>query len=501
MTTFEELGLDPAIIDIVKRAGYKEPTGIQEKAIPLILDGEDVIGGSATGSGKTFAFGSGIIHHIIKGDGIQGLVLVPTRELAEQVYEALKLFAAYKKLSVARIYGGVSFGPQLKALEKAEIVVATPGRLLDHMRQENIFLDNVHHLVLDEADMMLDMGFIPDVQQIIKACPENRQTLLFSATIPPQIKDLADRFLYKPVKVSHETYVDPSKLAQYYYVVPRNLKLSLAVHLLQQEMADVVMIFCNSRIITERVAKGLKNNGVNAEAIHGGLSQARRNTLLEKFHAGRLQVLICTDVAARGLDINDVSHVYNYDIPKDSKQYVHRIGRTARAGKEGMVFNILSDQDYDNFNRVLNETQFNIQEMPLPSVKKIDMPRNAGGRDSRDDGRGRPSSGGRFGGRSDGRSRDGNRGGSRDGGRGRPSGRNDGNRSSGNRSSGPRTKSRDGNREGGNRSEGRGRNQSSGNRGGSRDSGRGRPSRPVGNRPQGSGNRGPSRGFNQGRKD
>lgn len=380
MTTFKELGLDDAIIDVVTKAGYKEPTGIQEKAIPLILEGEDVIGGSATGSGKTFAFGSGIIYHIRKGEGIQGLVLVPTRELAEQVYEALKLFASYKKLSVARIYGGVAFNPQLKALETAEIIVATPGRLLDHMRQENISLKNVHHLVLDEADMMLDMGFIPDVKQIIEECPTNRQTLLFSATLPEQIKEIADHYMYQPIKVSHETYVDPSKLIQSYYVVPRNLKLSLAVHLLQEEKADLVMIFCNSRIITERVARGLKNNKVNAEAIHGGLSQARRNTILEKFHARKLPVLICTDVAARGLDISDVTHIYNYDIPKDSKQYVHRVGRTARAGKEGVVYNILSDVDYDNFNRVLNETGFDIKELPLPHLRKVDMPREAGGR-------------------------------------------------------------------------------------------------------------------------
>ncbi|MFW5977328.1 MAG: DEAD/DEAH box helicase [Candidatus Nanoarchaeia archaeon] len=384
MKTFTNLGLDSDMLQAIDRMGYTQPTGIQEKAIPLILQGKDLLAGSATGSGKTFAFASGLIQKITSGKGVQILVLVPTRELAEQVKDAMNSFARFKKLTTAVIYGGVSFNPQFDALKKADIIVATPGRLLDHLQRGSARLDNVKHLVLDEADMMLDMGFIPDVTKIIKQCPlKGRQTLLFSATMPPEIRYLAKDFMKDPQKINHQTYVDPSKMNQSYYVVPNNLKLSLLVHLLKEDTSGLVMIFCNSRRITESVAKGLQKNGLDAQEIHGGLSQARRNAILKQFHKNKLLALVCTDVAARGLDIPDVTHIYNYDIPRDAKQYIHRAGRTARAGKDGSVVNILSDRDYDNFNKVLYEnSDMDIVEKKRPFLERIELP-SAGNRRSK----------------------------------------------------------------------------------------------------------------------
>lgn len=384
MKTFTSLGLDSDMLQAIDKMGYTQPTGIQEKAIPLILEGKDLLAGSATGSGKTFAFASGLLQKIQPNKGVQILVLVPTRELAEQVKDAVNDFARFKKLKTAVIYGGVSFNPQFDALKKADIVVATPGRLLDHLQRGSVNLSGAKHLVLDEADMMLDMGFIPDVTRIIQECPqEGRQTLLFSATMPPEIRYLAKDFMKDPQKIHHQTYVDPSKMNQCYYVVPNNLKLSLLVHLLKEDTSGLVMVFCNSRRITESVAKGLQKNGLDAQEIHGGLSQARRSKILKDFHKNKLLALVCTDVAARGLDIPDVTHVYNYDIPNDAKQYVHRAGRTARAGKDGSVVNILADRDYDNFNQVLyHNSDMAIVEKKRPFLERIELP-TAGQRNSR----------------------------------------------------------------------------------------------------------------------
>ncbi|PIN76507.1 ATP-dependent RNA helicase, partial [Candidatus Woesearchaeota archaeon CG10_big_fil_rev_8_21_14_0_10_47_5] len=326
----------------VEEEGFEKPTEVQEKAIPLVLAGRDVIAGSATGSGKTLVFGSGIIQHSEKGRGIQALVLTPTRELAVQITDALRKFSKHKPLEIAVVYGGISINPQILRLRKADVVVGTPGRLLDHIGRRTIDLSNVKILVLDEADRMLDMGFIDDVKQIIRQCPEKRQTLLFSATISDDIVDLARRYMKNPAKVSAESYVDPRKLTQFYYDVPDNLKFSLLVHLLKHEKSGLVMVFCNSRRNTDFVANNLRLAGIDALATHGGLSQDQRNKTMKRFNSEHVCVLVCTDVAARGLDIKGVSHIYNYDIPSESKQYIHRIGRTARAGKEGKAISILS---------------------------------------------------------------------------------------------------------------------------------------------------------------
>lgn len=352
---------------------FERPSEIQEKSIPLILAGRDVIAGSATGSGKTLAFASGILQGSERGKGIQALVLTPTRELAEQVAKALTKFAKYSPLGIVAVYGGVGINPQIRGLKTADVVVGTPGRILDHLERNTLKLGRVKTLVLDEADRMFDMGFKEDVERIIRKCPQERQTLLFSATISKDVVRLAQRHMKKPLQVSVESYVDPKKLVQTYYDVGDDMKFSLLVHLLKHESSDLVMVFCNTKRNTDKVAKNLRFSGIDAQAIHGGLPQGKRNNIMEMFHSGKSCVLVCTDVAARGLDIQGVSHVYNYDIPRESKQYIHRIGRTARAGAEGKAINILSSKDYENFSNVLKDNDVEITEEMLPVLEKTAM--------------------------------------------------------------------------------------------------------------------------------
>ena len=369
---FTELGLTKELEDTIARLGFERPTEIQEKTIPSVIKGFDIIGESATGSGKTLAFGCGIIERVMPNRGLQALILTPTRELAEQVKKDIREFSYNKKLKIITVFGGVSINPQIHDLRTAEVVIATPGRLLDHLQRRTVNLSRVNLLVLDEADRMLDMGFIDDVEQIIKQCPRERQTLFFSATISQRIKDLANRYMKQPIKVMARNQVDPSKLKQVYYDIHKSLKMSLLVHLLKNEKAGLVMVFCNTRKNTDFVVKNLKANRVNAIAIHGGLSQNKRTRTINMFDNAKVSVLVCTDVAARGLHISDVSHIYNYDIPKDSNDYVHRIGRTARAGESGKVINLLCDYDYDNFSRVLRDfSEFRIDKMDKPYIEKV----------------------------------------------------------------------------------------------------------------------------------
>ncbi len=398
MSKFEELGLNSEILKVIEEQKFEKPTEIQAKGIPVVLKGQDVIGGSATGSGKTLVFGSAIIHKVEKGKGTQALVLTPTRELAVQVAQEIKKFSRHKPMGIAMVYGGVGINPQIDKLRTSEVVVGTPGRILDHIERRTINLSRVRILVLDEADRMLDMGFIDDVERIIRQCPRERQTLLFSATIYPEIADIAKRYMINPIKISAEKYVDPSKMAQEYYDTPHNMKFSLLAHFMKHEHSGLVLIFCNTRRNTDFVAKALKSTGVKAMAIHGGFSQNNRTKALESLTSNRIQVLVCTDVAARGLDIKGVSHVYNYDIPKDSKEYVHRIGRTARAGEQGKVINILSERDYENFSRVLSDSQIKIAKKEMPHVEKVAVKTEGQGRRPFHRSNQHSMGGGRFGG-------------------------------------------------------------------------------------------------------
>jgi ATP-dependent RNA helicase DeaD len=460
MEKFKVLGLSEQLLKSLKEEGFEAPREIQEKAIPLALAGKDIIGGSETGSGKTLAFGAGIIEKTKEGDGIQALILTPTRELADQVANEMAKFGKYKGLKVVAIYGGVSMNPQIEDLRDADIVVGTPGRILDHLEHRTLNLSDVRFLVLDEADRMLDMGFIEDVERIIKACPSERQTFLFSATISPDIAHIAKRHMKHPVDISAGERVDPSKLHQIYYDVPSNQKFSLLVHLLKHEKGGLVMIFCNTRHNADFVAHNLKKNQIKAVAIHGGLAQNKRSRIMEEFKSSEVYALVCTDVAARGLDIEGISHVYNYDSPKTSKEYIHRIGRTARAGKEGIAITIVSQRDYLNFRNMLEDPDIVIKQVELPkdlerAFMQINISEDRGrfsGRGGFRDRGGREGGGRGFGGRGGGRGFGGRGGGgsSRGGGssfggrkyegrredKGEGSGRREGGRSFGGRSGG-----------------------------------------------------------------
>lgn len=372
MKTFEELGLSHEMLEVLKELKLEIPSEIQEKTIPLVLAGRDVIGGSSTGSGKTLAFASGIVENLQKNKSVQALVLTPTRELAEQVADSIKKFSKHKKLNVLAVYGGVSINTQIRKIQNTDIVVGTPGRILDHMRRGTLNLGKVKFLVLDEVDRMFDMGFQKDVEGILKECPKKRQTMLFSATISQEMNYLARKYTQNPVEISVKSHIDPSKLKQVYYNVPDGLKFSLFVHLLKKEKSNLVMVFCSTRHNVDFVARNLNNLGIKGKAIHGGMIQKKRNQVLSEFNSKNgVNFLVCTDVAARGLDIQGVSHVYNYDLPKTSIEYIHRIGRTARAGQEGMAISILCSRDYENFSNILRDEKLKIEEVKTPWFEKV----------------------------------------------------------------------------------------------------------------------------------
>lgn len=368
MKTFEELGVREDLLTAIKKIGFYEPTEIQTASIPLILAGKDIIAGSNTGSGKTFAFGAGVIQQLHPQGGVQALILVPTRELAEQMLHAFQSFCKKTPIRIAAVYGGVAIGPQFKALRQSEIVIGTPGRTLDHLERRTLKLDRVKHLVLDEADRMLDMGFLPDIKRILKQSPTEKQVLLFSATMPTEIKKLAGQFMNNPEHINLAEQVDPSKLSQETYLVNGKSKQELLTHLIREENEkELVIVFCNTRSQVDNTTKRLKKEGIKATAIHGGLSQNQRLRVIKVFNSkNNLNVLVCTDVAARGLDIPGVTHVYNYDIPREPKQYIHRIGRTARAGADGKAINLVSERDMGNYRQVLRNNSLKIPQLDVP---------------------------------------------------------------------------------------------------------------------------------------
>lgn len=357
---FEKLGLKHDIVERIRALRIETPTPIQQKAIPIALKGKDIIGGSATGSGKTLAFAAPIIQNLKPEGYVQALILTPTRELSEQVSNHIKKYAGEKGVKILAIYGGVNIENQIRKLYNADVIVGTPGRIIDHLKRRTLSLDKVKILVLDECDRMFDMGFYQDVEYIISKCPKERQTMMFSATVSADIDHFSKKHTHNAKIISVEQQVDPSKLKQKYYDVPDSLKFSLLVQLLKKESSRLVMVFCNTRSNADFVAKNLQKQGINAHVIHGGLDQKKRLKIIEEFHKKQINVLVCTDVAARGLDIKGVTHVYNYDIPKDSVEYIHRIGRTARAGREGEAINILASRDYDNFRKIMSKLSINM---------------------------------------------------------------------------------------------------------------------------------------------
>jgi len=366
---FEDMNIEESILGSLNDIGFEQPTRIQSETIPIIKQGYDVIGQSETGSGKTAAFGIPLVEKVVKGNKIQALVLAPTRELALQIANDLTKYSRFKGLYIQTVYGGVSMLPQVYGLRKAEIVVGTPGRILDHMQRGNLDLNSLKIFVLDEADKMIDMGFIDDIEMIEKHIPKNRQTLLFSATMPESLIRIRERFTNNAKKIKTETKVREDVLRQYYCDIDHKAKFSLLVHLINQEKPNLAIIFCNSRRETDLVSRNLECNGINATVLHGGLSQQRREEVMESFHKGITRVLVATDVAGRGLDIKNVTHIFNYNIPKDAEEYTNRIGRTARAGESGKAISILCREDHDSFRKIINNFSYDIKKMEVSDFR------------------------------------------------------------------------------------------------------------------------------------
>ncbi len=346
-TEFSKLGLCDALAFAVQEMGYVTPTPIQVQAIPVVLKGGDVIGSAQTGTGKTAAFALPIIQRLASHGKLRCLILEPTRELALQVEEAFQKFAKFTDLNVTIVYGGVGYGKQLEDLKRGmDILAATPGRLLDHMEQGNVSLKDVDILVLDEVDRMLDMGFLPDVKRIVQKTPASRQTLFFTATVPPEIASLASWALRDPVKVAVDRQRSPAETVSHaFYPVVASQKFDLLQLLLEQTEFKSVLIFSRTRMGADRIAHRLQAKGHTVAVMHSDRSQRERIEALDGFKSGKFEVLVATDIAARGLDIAGVSHVVNYDVPENAEDYVHRIGRTGRAHHTGDAFTLVTEDD------------------------------------------------------------------------------------------------------------------------------------------------------------
>jgi ATP-dependent RNA helicase RhlE len=369
---FEELKLAPAILKAVREQGYETPTAIQAQAIPVVLDGLDLMGGAQTGTGKTAAFTLPMLHRLsmsrsaqnkFGGTGIRALVLTPTRELAAQVEEAIRTYGKYLQLTSTVIFGGVGMNPQISQVKKGvDILVATPGRLLDLLQQGVLDLGQVQILVLDEADRMLDMGFIHDVKKVLAVVPKDKQSLLFSATFSDEIRDLANGLLKNPQSIQ----VTPpnttvQRITQLIYPVGRSKKKALLAHIIQENNWSQVLVFTRTKFGANNVAEFLSKNGITAMALHGNKSQTARTQALAGFKSGDVRALVATDIAARGIDIDDLPHVVNYEIPNVSEDYVHRIGRTGRAGADGAAINLVC-MDEEGFMRDIERfTKQNIE--------------------------------------------------------------------------------------------------------------------------------------------
>ena len=355
--SFAELALAPEVLHAVLDAGYTHPTPIQQQAIPLALEGRDLIGLAQTGTGKTAGFTLPIVHNLISAPitddkgapvhRVRVLILTPTRELAAQVEESFRKYGKYTTLRVVPIFGGVGIEPQSKALRGGvDVVVATPGRLLDHMERQNVAFDDLEVLVLDEADRMLDMGFAPQLNRIVAEIPPYRQTLLFSATMPPEVEALARTYLRKPVVVQIGRRSEAvSTVTHAVYPVPRERKTMLLVELLKEANMDSVLIFTRTKHGADRVVRHLEDAGIAATAMHADKSQGERTRALEDFKSGKIRVLVATDIAQRGLDVSGISHVINYDVPQQPEDYVHRIGRTGRAAETGDAYTFMSPDE------------------------------------------------------------------------------------------------------------------------------------------------------------
>jgi len=373
ITTFGEIELSKKVLQAVSDMGFEEPSPIQSQTIPLVLEGHDVVGQAQTGTGKTAAFGIPTIEKIVDGSRhIQALVLTPTRELAIQIAEEFNKIGKYKRVKTLPIYGGQSIDRQIRSLKfGVQIVVGTPGRLLDHIRRNTIKLENVKTLILDEADEMLDMGFVDDIEAILEQLSsEDRQTLLFSATMPGPIAKIAGKYMNNPktITISRENLTVPL-IDQVYYETRE--KLESLCRVLDVEETGKIIVFCRTKKGVDDLVASLQARGYMSDGLHGDLSQSQRDRVMKKFREGKLEILVATDVAARGIDIDDITHVINYDIPQDHESYVHRIGRTGRAGKKGVAMTFIDPREYRQLKLIERLAKTKIVRKALPSFADI----------------------------------------------------------------------------------------------------------------------------------
>ena len=373
---FEELELCPEILKAVKHMGFEEASPIQSKAIPAIMSGKDVIGQAQTGTGKTAAFGIPLLEKIDpKNKKLQAIVLCPTRELAIQVAEEIRNLAKYMHgIKVLPIYGGQEIVKQIRSLKSGtQLVIGTPGRVMDHMRRKTMKMDHVHTIVLDEADEMLDMGFREDIETILVKIPEEHQTLLFSATLSPEILDITKRFQKNPefIKIVRKELTVPN-IEQYYFDVKEKTKLDALCRIIDVYDPKLAMVFCNTKKRVDDLVEMLQGRGYFAEGLHGDLKQAQRDKVMQKFRNGTIEILVATDVAARGIDVDDIDVVFNYDVPQDEEYYVHRIGRTGRAGKAGKAFTFCVGKEIYKLRDIMRYTKTKIQQQKLPTLSDVE---------------------------------------------------------------------------------------------------------------------------------
>ncbi|SEF68230.1 ATP-dependent RNA helicase DeaD [Caloramator fervidus] len=374
--SFKELNLSKEILKAIEDLGFEEATPIQSKAIPTALQGKDIIGQAQTGTGKTVAFGIPAIQIIDTNvNKIQSIILCPTRELAIQVSEELKKLSKYiKQLNILPIYGGQSIERQIKALKNgAHIIIGTPGRIIDHINRGTLKLDDVRMFILDEADEMLNMGFIEDIEYILQKTPKDKQTLLFSATMPGPILDLAKKYLKNPeyIKVVHKELTVPT-IEQYYFEVKEKDKIEVLSRLLDIYNPNLALVFCNTKKRVDEVVTSLQARGYNAGALHGDMKQPQRDKVMLKFRTGQIDILVATDVAARGIDVENVDVVFNFDVPQDEEYYVHRIGRTGRAGRYGRAFTFVSGKEIYKLRDIQKYTKTKIKLEKIPTLHDVE---------------------------------------------------------------------------------------------------------------------------------
>ena len=374
-TKFEDIGLSPELVQAVSDMNYTQATGIQAQAIPLLMQGADVIGRSSTGTGKTAAFGIPAVERIESGlKAPQVLVLSPTRELAMQIAGEIRKFAKYKPgVCVAAVYGGAPMDAQIRALRAANIVIGTPGRVMDHMRRHTLRLDDLRTVVLDEADEMLNMGFLDDIQTILAETPDTRQTVLFSATMPPAILKITDKFLHDPQTVDIRTGQRTiAAVEQFFYRVPQARKMDALNLLLQYHDPKRAVVFCNTKAMVDSLTEYLGDHGFRALGIHGDMKQTGRTQVMQSFRDGKTRILVATDVAARGIDVENIEAVFNFDIPQEFEHYIHRIGRTGRAGRTGMSHTLVCGaRQVDTIRQLRRFINADIREAPLPIGDEI----------------------------------------------------------------------------------------------------------------------------------